>query len=220
MDSMTSPAFDALQAYIQATSSLSQPLADAYDHAQEFGLPAPDASFGQLLSTLAAAASNRCGEKTQAIVISPAASVVGLYLLQGLADNGILSCIDPEAEHQAHAKTVFRAAGYKPGRVRFLPARPLDVIGRLATQAYQIIYADVDVMDAQPLLSAAWPLLSQGGTLIIAHSLLDGTIGDTTRVDRATQAARDLDAYVRTELEDALITRLPLDSGTTLITKL
>lgn len=228
---MTTTAFDAQRAYIESTSAPEGPwaeaLRDSYAHAEEYSLPAPSPAVGQLLSTLTAAATAHAGDKPQAIAITPAASVVGLYLLEGLTEQGILSCIDPEAEHQANAKSAFRTAGYKPGHVRFLPSRPLDVMGRLANDAYQVIYADVPTMDALPLLKASWPLLSTGGTVILANSLLDGTLGDASRADRATTAARELDAFVRTELSSladaagtrAVVTRLPLDSGLTLVTK-
>ncbi|WP_165241865.1 O-methyltransferase [Corynebacterium lizhenjunii] len=215
---MTSTAFDALRAYIEQTSSADDALAGATAHATEFALPFPDAATGQLLTTLTAAATRHGIDKPQAIAITPAASVVGLYLLNGLPDSGILSCIDPEAEHQANAKATFRAAGYAASRVRFLPSRPLDVIERLATSAYQLIYADVPTMDLLALLKTAWPLLSPGGTLVVANSLLDGTIADPTRTDRATLAAREADDYAR-DLDGAVLTRLPLGAGLTLLTK-
>lgn len=219
MDHVTSYAFDTLRSYINDTSEMSEPLAAAYAHAAEYSLPAPDAATGQLLSTLTAASTLGAGDKPQAIAITPAASVVGLYLLAGLPESGILSCIDPEAEHQNHARATFREVGAKSSHVRFLPSRPLDVIGRLANDAYQVIYAEVPTMDMLPLIKAAWPLLTTGGTLVLANSLLDGTVADEARTDRETVAARQADEYVRTELADALVTRLPLGSGLTILTK-
>ncbi|MDY5840575.1 MAG: class I SAM-dependent methyltransferase [Corynebacterium camporealensis] len=213
---MSTTAFDALRSYIESTTEASEALQAARAHAAEFGLPAPDESTGQLLSTMANASTS--GERAQAVAISPAASVVGLYLLQGLPDNGILTCIDPEAEHQANAKQAFRTAGYPTTRVRFLPARPLDVVGRLANDAYQVIYAEVSALDMLALVKATWPLLAPHGTLVLANSLLDGTLADDTRNDRDTAAAREADEYVR-ELSDATVTRLPLGGGLTLITK-
>ncbi len=215
---MTTTAFDAQHSYIEATSPTSEALESALAHAAEYSLPAPDAPTGQLLTTLAAGASHV--DKPQVIAITPAASVAGLYLLAGLPASGILSCVDPEAEHQAHAKETFRRAGYKAGHVRFLPSRPLDVIGRLANDAYQVIYADLATLDALALTKAALPLLTRGGTLVLANSLLDGTLADDTRTDRVTAAARELDNFVLHELEGASVTRLPLGSGLTLVTKL
>lgn len=200
---------------------MSEALEKARAHAEEFSLPVPDAATGQLLTTLTTASTGRPGgiDKAQAVAITPAASVVGLYLLEGLPDGGILTCVDPEAEHQANAKTTFREAGYSASRVRLLPSHPLDVLSRLANEAYHVIYADVATMDLPALIKAAWPLLSHRGTLVLADSLLDGTLADATRTDRDTVAAREADQLVL-GLEGAHVTRLPLSSGLTLVTKL
>ena len=140
--SVTTTAYDAMRSFIESTSEASEALTSARAHAEEYGLPVPDESTGQLLSTLAAISSGT-SSRPQAVAITPAASVVGLYLLAGMPENGILTCIDPEAEHQASAKNTFREAGYSPSRGRFLPSRPLDIMGRLANDTYQVIYAEV-----------------------------------------------------------------------------
>ena len=129
-----------------------------------------------------------------------------------------LTCIDPEADHQARAKAAFRDAGFGASRTRFLPSRPLDVLGRLAAESYHVVYVDVEPVDMPAALEAAWPLLSPGGTLVIAASLLDGTLADPSRKDRGTLAAREADQLVD-ELEGAVVGRLPLDSGVTLVTR-
>lgn len=223
---MTNSAYDALTSYIAETSTATTPAAEAAlraarDHADEFALPAPDAATGQLLSTLAASAGTASTAKAQAIIISPASSVTGLYVLAGMPESGIISCIDPEAEHQAHAKEIFRAAGYTPARSRFLPSRPLDVLGRMASEAYQLIVMDVPTIECQAVVKAAWPLLSAGGTLAVVNSMLDGTLADASRTDRTTVAAREADAYIRSLAEDenAIVTRLPLGAGLSLLTK-
>ncbi|MBK4141668.1 O-methyltransferase [Corynebacterium macginleyi] len=215
---MTTTAYEALRSYIDSTSEPSAALRGARDHAEEYGLPIPDEPTGQLLTTLTAASSNGIN-RPQAVAITPAASVVGLYLFAGMPDTGVLTCIDPEAEHQRSAKAAFHEAGYASTRGRFLPSRPFDVLGRLATEAYQVIYADVAALDLPALIKAAWPLLHQHGTLVLANALLDGTVADTSRTDRDTAAAREADEYLR-ELEGATVTRLPLGSGLTLVTKL
>ena len=215
---MTTTAYEALRTYIESTSEVSEALTGARAHAEEYGLPVPDESTGQLLSTLTAVSAGTT-ERPQAVAITPAASVVGLYLLAGMPDNGILTCIDPEAEHQASAKQAFRDAGYPSSRGRYLPSRPLDIMGRLANDSYQVIYAEVPALDMPALIKAAWPLLHQHGTLVVANSLLDGTVADSSRTDRDTAAAREADEAART-LGGATVTRLPYGAGLTLITKL
>lgn len=235
---MSNSAFSSLSEYIEGKQQQG-PLIDARSDASEFSLPTPSVAVGELLGTLAAAAGSAgaasagaagaaAGPATGAVAITPAAGVVGLHILAGLPEKASLTCIDPEADHQARAKVAFRDAGYGASRARFLPSRPLDVLGRLATGAYHLVYADVDPVDLPAVVEAAWPLLSPGGTLVLSGSLLDATITDPTRKDRATLAAREADELVDKlaaseaegfEGESAVVTRLPLDSGITLVTR-
>lgn len=202
-----------LYEYIEETSQPSPILQTALEDAQEFGLNAPDSATGQVLTMLAAAS-----QAQAAIAVTPAASVVGLYLLEGLPEQAIVSCIDPEPEHQQRAKQTFREAGYPATRLRFLPSRPLDVMSRLAPESYQLIYADVPALEIRSFIDAALPLLGRGGSVVIADSLLDGTVADSTRKDRDTVACREVEDYVRT-LEECVLTRLPLGAGVTILTK-
>ncbi|QTH60786.1 class I SAM-dependent methyltransferase [Corynebacterium hindlerae] len=207
---------EALRTYIFDTTESTPALETALQHAEEFGLRVPDAITGSLLATLAAGAATPAA--SGAIAVTPAASVIGLYLLKGLGDSGHLTCIDPESEHQRHAKSCFQEAGYKSSSFRFLPSRPLEVMGRLANDSYQFVYGDVAPVDQRAFVDAAWPLLASGGVLVLADSLLDGTLADATRTDRDTVAARETDAYLR-EMPGALVTRLPLGAGLTIVTK-
>lgn len=215
---MSDSAFTTLDEYITAKEQ-DGTLIDARSDASEYSLPTPSVAVGSLLGTLAAAGGNRSSAGvTGAVAMTPAAGVVGLHILAGLPEKAALTCIDPEAEHQARAKAAFRHAGFGGSRARFLPSRPLDVLGRLAAGAYHLVYADVDPVDLPAVVEAAWPLLSPGGTLVLAGSLLDGTITDPTRKDRGTLAAREAEELVD-GLEGAVVTRLPLDSGVTLVTR-
>ncbi|MCU9519266.1 O-methyltransferase [Corynebacterium sp. ES2794-CONJ1] len=201
-----------LRSYIEAISPADTTLELAYETAEEFGLSAPDIHIGQLLSTLAATS------KAQgAIAITPASAVVGYFLLQGMNSQGTLTCIDPEPEYHRRSAEIFRNASFSPTRVRFLPSRPLDVMGRLAKKSYQIIYGEVSPIDARALISASLPLLSAGGSVIIPDILLDGTPSDQTRRDRETVAARDLQDYLNS-LESVQVTRLPLGAGLVIVT--
>lgn len=202
-----------LRSYIESTTADETVLAKAYEDASEFGLAVPDIMTGQLLTTLATSC-----QAQGAIAVTPAANVVGLYLLKGLASTGILTCIDPEPEHQKRAKETFRSAGFSPSRIRFLPSRPLDVMGRLANEAYQVVYGEVSPIDLRAFIDAALPLLSAGGSLVLPDVLFDGTLADETRKDRDTQAAREADEYVRS-LAGVHVTRLPLGAGMTIVTK-
>lgn len=189
----------------------------ARTEAEENGLPVASAATGSLLSTLAAAGASSHG----AVAVTPAAGFVGLHILRGLPPKATVTCIDPEAAHQSSAKEAFRLGGFAAARGRFLTARPLEVMNRLAPASYHLVYADVDPTEFSAVVEAAWPLLAPGGTLVLAGSLLDGTLSDETRRDRLTEAARAADDAVDAlaGAQDAVVTRLPLDGGLTLVTR-
>ena len=205
---------DELRFYLESTTELDPTLEQAYAEAPAFGLPVPDIVTGRLLTTLTAAT-----QAQAAIAITPAANVVGLYLLAGLGTNGILTCVAPEPEHQRFARQAFRSAGYSPSRIRFLPSRPLDVMGRLASHSYQLIYAEISPVDLKALVNTALPLLTTGGSIILPDMLFSGALIDEFRATRDMIAAREADEYI-CALEGVYVTRLPLGSGMTIITKL
>ncbi len=224
MEIVTESAFVSMNDYIASrpvaghgAETFSAGLSVARIEAEENNLPGPTAAAGSLLATLAAAGTSSHG----AVAVTPAAGVVGLHILRGLPEKATVTCIDPEATHQASAKEAFRIAGFAPSRARFLTARPLDVMSRLAPASYRLVFADVDPAELSAVVGAAWPLLAPGATLVLAGSLLDGTIADSTRRDRATEAARAAQEGVDKLAadEDAVVTRLPLDGGLTLVTK-
>ncbi|KQB86310.1 O-methyltransferase [Corynebacterium lowii] len=224
---MTETAFDSLRDYINSLpatqeegpqASVDKAIAAARRDAEEYGLTAPDHLTGMVLSALTAASSST--KSAGAIALTPALAVVGLYLLRGMPQQGTVTCIDPEAEHQRQAKEAFRAAGFAPSRGRFLPSRPLDVLSRMAPESYQLVYAEVEPVELRAVIDATWPLLVPGGTLVLADALLDATVADTSRKDQATAAARAAQEHLLTFGEKAVISHLPFGAGTTLVTRL
>lgn len=217
---MSDTAYDALSAYIASSTPDDPALTEALHGAEEYGLSTPDAATGQLLSTVAALGAASSTERGGgAIAITPALGPIALSILRGLAPKETLTCIDPEVEHHTMAREALSAAGYAANRARFLTARPLDVMKRLAAGSYHLIVADVPADDLPAVYASAWRLLSPRGTLVLMDALLDGTITDESRRDRATQAARQLWEQVQ-ENDDALVTRLPLGAGIMLVTRL
>lgn len=207
-----------MHAHITATNQADDALSAARDDAAEFGIAFPDAVAGDTLTALAALASARRPDGPAAVAATPAVGVVGLHLFAGMPDNAVLTCIDPEITHQKLARDSFQRAGIPASRHRFLPSRPLDVLSRLAPGAYDLIYADVSPAEIETFRERAWPLLSDGGVLVFAGVLLDGTIADGSRRDRDTEAAREAEKTLL-EREDALVTRLPVGAGAVVLIK-
>ncbi len=208
---MTDTAFHALTTYIDAHTVNDTALVQARHDAEEFSIPIPDPIIGDFISALAT-------DTTAAIAVTPAAAVTGLYILRNQDPKSVLTCIDPDSEHRTLANQAFTSAGYRNSRFRFLVANPLEVMGRLADSSYQLIVADVPVLDLSTFIDAAWPLLAPKGMLVLPDLLLDGTVGDESRRDRETAAAREADAKLA-GLEDAVLARLPLGSGLVLAVK-
>ncbi|AKK10834.1 putative O-methyltransferase [Corynebacterium uterequi] len=203
--------------YIASTAPGDADLDAAREAAEEFAIATPGVFTGQLLTTFAAGGANQ--SSSGAVLVTPASAVAGLYTLAGLGQRQSITCIDVEAEHHQSAKTAFRRAGYAPSRARFLPSRPVDVMGRLAANSYHLVYLDVAPLDLPAAVKAALPLLTPGGSLLIARSLLDGTIADPTRRDRDTLCVRQVDEDLL-ERSDVTVSRLPVDGGLTIVTRL
>ncbi|WP_238596936.1 O-methyltransferase [Corynebacterium heidelbergense] len=153
-------------------------------------------------------------------------AVVGSYVVGATgsgasysAHEGHLTCIEPEVQHQQLAKAAFGEAGVPNNCYRFLPSAPLDVVGRLASDSYDLAVAECDVRDLAALCAATLPALRPGGTLVLLDSLMDGAIADEDDRDRMVVAAREADAAIA-EMGNVVVTRLPLGAGATIITKL
>ncbi|MBN9644871.1 O-methyltransferase [Corynebacterium sp. CCM 8862] len=202
--------------FIESTTGPDKVMDKAREYADEFGLNAPDTPTGQLLTTLAALAVP--GSKSGAVVASPALAVTGAYVARGVGDDSKITCIEPEVEHRTAAQAIFTGLGIAESTVRFMPSRPLDVMGRLADASYGMVVGDVAPADLPAFMDAAWKLVAPGGIMVLMSSLLDGTIGDDSRTDRSTLGARRADEKIR-ELDDASITRLPLGGGVTIAVK-
>lgn len=214
-----SPA-DAIRDYVESTVNPDEVLIAANEAADEFGLLTPDAITGELITFLAARAAGNSkldGHTPTGIIMSPACGVIGLHIFAGLG-SGHLTCIEPEVQHQQLARAAFQAAGVRNNMYRFLPSIPLDVVGRLAQESYDLAVADAAEEDLLQTVEATLPALRPGGLLILLDSLLDGLLGDESRTDRQTVAAREADAALR-EMDGITVARLPLGAGATLITK-
>ena len=203
-----------LESYIQSAA----PEDPARDHAREvateFGLTTPDEATGELLTVLSSLVASPA--QAAAIAVTPAAGLVGYYLFRGLGPSGHVTCIDPESEHQSHARAIFQEAGFT--KFRFLPSRPLDVMGRLAGDSYQIIVGDVDPAELPAFVEAAWPLLHAGGLLVILNSL--GFVADRGSTSDKAAAGAQAGDQALSERADAQLVRLPLGDGVTIARKL
>ena len=73
--------------------------------------------------------------------------VSGLWLSAGMREEGVLTTIDVEPEHQRLAKQAFNEAGI----TRAIAGRAQDVLQRLADESQDLVFIDAD-----PVAHSSW----------------------------------------------------------------
>jgi len=164
----------------------------ARGRAAELGCVPIGPGGGAALRVLAAAVRAR-----SVVEIGTGAGISGLYLLAGMGDEGVLTSIDIEAEHQRAAKEAFAEAGIRPQRTRLITGRALDVLPRLTDGAYDMVLVDADKTDLEAYLAQALRLLRPGGVLAVDNALWNGKVADPAQRDEQTTAIRELGKAVR-----------------------
>src|SRR3954469_23661348 len=114
-------------------------LLGARDRARELGCVPIGPAGGATLRVLAAATGAR-----SVVEVGTGAGVSGLYLLGGMAGDGILTTIDVEGENQRAAKEAFAEAGIPPSRYRLINGTAAEVLPRLRDAAYELVFIDAD----------------------------------------------------------------------------
>ena len=160
---------------------------------------------GAALRFLAAALSARA-----VVEIGTGAGVSALWLLQGMAPDGVLTTIDVEAEHQRVAREALVQAGIAPNRTRLITGRALDVLPRLTDGAYDLVFCDGAKSEYADYLTAAMRLLRPGGVVAFDNALWHGRVADASARDADTVAIREL---LRTVREDDRLVPVLLAAG-------
>ncbi len=101
------------------------------------------------------------------VEIGTGLGVSGLWLLQGLPPNAVLTTIDAESDHHAMARQSFAAAGHGPPRTRLITGPASQILPRLADGAYDLVFVDVDSADHPMCTVAAHRILRAGGQLVV-----------------------------------------------------
>ena len=169
-------------------------LAAARQRAAEVGVAAVDAASGSVLRLLAAVTGARA-----VVELGTGAGVSALWLLRGMRPDGVLTSVDPEAEHQRLARQSLVEAGYGSGRVRLIAGRALEVLPRLSDGAYDLVFCDAARSENADYLAAALRLLRTGGVVVFAGVLAGGRVADPSARDTDTVSLRELTRLVREE---------------------
>lgn len=188
-------------------------IAAAREVALELGVDPVSASTGALLRAVAAMRQARA-----AVEVGTGTGVSGLWIMSGMQPGGVLTTIDPEGEFQREAARAFRAAQIPSPRTRFINGKALDVLPRLAAQAYDMVVLDGLPEETPRYLAHAERILKPGGALVIPNALWFGNVADPARRDPHTVTMRE----VCRELEESDrfdLVVLPLGDGVALATR-
>jgi predicted O-methyltransferase YrrM len=151
--------------------------------------------------------------RAKAVVeVGTGAGLSGVYLLRGMAPDGVLTSIDVEPEHQTAAKRAYASAGFGPGRTRLIMGRALDVLPRLTDSGYDMVFVDAAKSEYLSYHEQGVRLLRPGGVIAFDNVLWSGRVANPADRDQDTMALRELARAVR-EDERLVSVLLPVGDG-------
>jgi predicted O-methyltransferase YrrM len=201
-------------AYADRFATETPALVAARSRATQLGGPAPvEPAVGATLAVLAAG-----GGARSVVSIGSGGGVAGLWLLQGMRPDGVLTALDGDPEQLRAARRAFTEAGFPSGRTRMIFGTPAEVLPRLSPGAYDMVVCAGAPTEYAAHLDALLELVRVGGTLA-CHGLLEGNrIADRAARDAQTVTWRELARAVR-EHEDLTSAVLPIGAGLLVATK-
>ena len=188
-------------AYAESFAVESDLVAAARDRGRELGCVPIGPAGGATLRMLAVATGARA-----VVEVGTGAGVSGLYLLDGMAEDGQLVSIDIEAENQRAAKDAFTEAGIAPTRYRLINGAAADVLPRMREAAYDLVFVDADKSAYSVYYEQAVRMLRPGGVVAFDNALWHDRVADPTQRDTDTLTLRELSKNVRDD--DRLVSTL------------
>jgi predicted O-methyltransferase YrrM len=157
-------------------------------------------------------------EARNVVEIGTGCGVSGVWMVRGMRNDGVLTSVDIEAEHQRLAKQAFTDAGFASQRVRLISGAALEVLPRLTDGHYDVVFCDGDKVEYPQYLEQAMRLLRSGGVVAFDNALWHDRVADPAVRDQETQAIRDTLAMV-SERDDLTELLLPVGDGLLLAQK-
>jgi len=174
---------------------------------EELGCVPVAVGVGAALRMIAASTGARA-----VVEIGTGAGVSGLWLMEGMPVDGILTTIDIEAEHQRAAKQAYAAAGIAHQRTRVITGRALDVLDRMTDGGYDLALVDGDKDEYPAYVEQVTRLLRPGGVMVLDNMLWHDKVADPAARDDTTRTLRDLGKAIRDD-EAFSTTLLPVGDG-------
>jgi predicted O-methyltransferase YrrM len=179
-------------AYAESFIEEDDVLERARGRAEELGCTPVQPGVGAALRVLAAALAART-----VVEVGTGTGVGALWLLGGMPEDGVLTSIDIETEHQKAAREAFTEAGIAPNRTRLISGPALEVMPRLTDGAYDLVVLDADKKEYADYLDQALRLLRPGGVLAFDNALWHDRVADPAQRDETTTTIRELGKAVR-----------------------
>lgn len=158
----------------------------ARSRAADSGLTPPSPATGATLRLLA-----RLIDARNVVEVGTGSGLSALWLLQGMAEDGVVTSIDPEAEHHRLARQAFADAAEPARRTRLIPGRPHEVLPRLTDGGYDVVLLDRDPRAWLDYAVEALRLLRPGGMLLAHGALWGDKVADPAIRDPDTVAVRE-----------------------------
>lgn len=181
--------------------------ADARVEAGELGVTSVSRGASSLLTVLARAIDARA-----VVEIGTGGGVSGLAFFAAMGDQGILTSVDPEHEHQTAARNAFTSAGIPNRRFRLIAGQPLDVLPKLSDGAYDIVWVNGDKLEYGEYVAEAMRLLRHGGLLVLHNALWSNKVADPNNSEDETIVIREALAGIQ-ENEDLTVSLVPVGDG-------
>jgi predicted O-methyltransferase YrrM len=182
-------------------------IAGARDRARELGCVPIGPAGGATLRVLATATGARA-----IVEVGTGAGVSGLCLLGGMTDDGVLTTVDIEGEHQRAAKEAFSEAGIATTRYRLINGSAAEVLPRLRDGAYDLVFVDADKTAYGVYFEQALRLLRPGGVMAFDNALWHDRVADSAHRDAETTTLRELCKTVRDD-KRLIPALLPVSDG-------
>lgn len=202
----------AVQDYVEGFLAEDDVLLAARARAAEVGCRPIGQGGGTALCFLAAAVGARA-----VVEIGTGVGVSGLWLLRGMATDGVLTSIDIDPERQRLARAAFAEAGHGPSRLRLINGLATEILPRLADGGYDLVFVDVAHNGTVPgeyprYLDEAVRLLRPGGIVALDDALGDGRVADPDADDPDSVVLRETARQLRAD-DRLMPVLLPLGAG-------
>lgn len=162
---------------------------------------------GATLRMLAATTSART-----VVEIGTGAGCSGLWLLDGMPHDGVLTTIDISMEHQRAARQAYQRAGHAPQRTRIISGSALTVLPRLADHAYDLVLVDGEKDEYPAYVEQALRIVRPGGVVVLDNMLWHDRVADPAVRDETTMTLRSLAKRLRDD-DELMTTLMPVGDG-------